>query len=260
MPWILSAFDRARRSGKADWKSMTLAVLKNRLMSETGGSFDERVFGARNIAEFVRAFPEYLHVDFDRPYPLVTLLDVARSEGGAPRSAMTERVRADLWRATFDYQSGRIYVFDVARGIAVAAADGTTGPQLPTLTQAELDAWRQAFADTVRTDLSAPEVEELERWHRDRLPTQALPRSLRSLWNRTMTTRAIERLQDWFRTQALTLPQDLILQPAAAESSEAEELRRFVQSCVARMTPTELQSLRLPAAAAARVSSPQRSS
>ena len=50
---IVSAYERARSSGKLDWNKMTMAVLKNRLLDLTQGAFDETTYGATSFTDFV---------------------------------------------------------------------------------------------------------------------------------------------------------------------------------------------------------------
>jgi hypothetical protein len=233
---------------------MTVAVLKNRLKTETHGAFNERTYGARNIAEFVRAFPDLVKVDFDRPYPLVTLLESAVATNSDTTEPGTDRLRPDLWRALFDYRSGETFVLDASRGLAVPEGEGLVGARLPTLSEAELDAWRETFAASERARLEGFVREQLDEWQRARLPTRALPVALRPLWNRFMTQKALERLRAWFEDHGLPIPEDLTAKAKPlGKSLEEDYLRRFVQACVARMSLDELRSLHLPAAVAARV-------
>lgn len=59
---IEQAFEDARRTGRPDWHTMTIAVLKNRILTRNR-SFQERDYGARTIAGFVRRYPDLLLLD-----------------------------------------------------------------------------------------------------------------------------------------------------------------------------------------------------
>jgi hypothetical protein len=252
---IRAAFEQARRKGKPDWNAMTIAVLKNRLITEAGGSFDERKFGAKSMADFVGRFPDVVRVDFDRTYPVVTLLETKEGPDNSIAQKGTGRLRPDLWRAVFDYSSGRPYVWDRGTGRAVMAADKSDGPALPTITDGELDQWRSLFAESARVDLSVHEKQQLDRWRDQRLPTALLPPSLRPQWNKRLTTNAIQRLERWFLEHELAAPPDFVAYEflPTAESPEAIALRRFAQSAIAKMTLAELRLLQLPMTASARV-------
>jgi hypothetical protein len=70
---IQAAFEQARIAGKKDWQHMTVAVLKNRLLSLTGGTFKEEQFGARTVADFVRKAGAIVELDDTRFPPVVSL-------------------------------------------------------------------------------------------------------------------------------------------------------------------------------------------
>ena len=57
---IVRAFAEARAKGKADWRTMNLAVLKNGLLQSTGRGFRETDYGAKTIRELVEGVPDLL--------------------------------------------------------------------------------------------------------------------------------------------------------------------------------------------------------
>jgi hypothetical protein len=94
---ILQAFRMARDSGKADWRRMAVAVLKNRLLQLTRGAFSETAFGAQTFPEFVLRDAEITRLDKSTWPPIVELtVDLPqRAEDVAPPVAGQGRVRSD---------------------------------------------------------------------------------------------------------------------------------------------------------------------
>ena len=183
---IVQAFEDARRTGRPDWRTMTIAVLKNRMLKRNR-SFQERDYGARTIAEFVRRYPDLLLLDDSSVPPRVSL---RTPSADIPTTTDVEhsRIRPDLWKAVVDYQSGLTYIWDgeAARSTEdLSPEEAASQRVLPTLSVAELDTWRQEFRDNVnaliRDDPTA--VEQTRRWIENRLGTRYLPASLRTLWN-----------------------------------------------------------------------------
>jgi len=71
---ILAAFAQARTSGREDWRQMTVAVLKNRILSLTNRTFDERRWGAASFREFVDQFDDVVSPDTSTRPPIVELI------------------------------------------------------------------------------------------------------------------------------------------------------------------------------------------
>ena len=57
---IVRAFAEARAKNKADWRTMMLGVLKNRLLQSTGRGFRETDYGAKTMRELVEMVPDLL--------------------------------------------------------------------------------------------------------------------------------------------------------------------------------------------------------
>ena len=57
---IVRAFAEARAKDKADWRTMMLGVLKNRLLQSTGRGFRETDYGAKTMRELVEMVPDLL--------------------------------------------------------------------------------------------------------------------------------------------------------------------------------------------------------
>ena len=57
---IVRAFAEARAKGKADWRTMKLGVLKNRLLQSTRRGFREADYGAKTMQALVEGVPELL--------------------------------------------------------------------------------------------------------------------------------------------------------------------------------------------------------
>jgi hypothetical protein len=63
---LMGAFEQARASGHPQWRQLRSAVLKNRLLSATGRTFDEARWGVEKFAEFLALFPDIVSVDSPR--------------------------------------------------------------------------------------------------------------------------------------------------------------------------------------------------
>ncbi|HEX2766792.1 MAG TPA: hypothetical protein VHR55_09190 [Candidatus Limnocylindria bacterium] len=117
---ILAAFAAARASGKKDWRQMTTAVLKSRLMKLTDGSFDEGQYTKRGMRGFVAKFPDLVALDDHRTHPLVTLLWAGESPRNEPAEAAYEVV-PDEWRRSVRSSSvDTRLIADLAAGKTVA--------------------------------------------------------------------------------------------------------------------------------------------
>jgi hypothetical protein len=237
---------------------MTIAVLKNRLLNLTDRSFQEKDYGARTIAEFVRRYPDLLLLD-DSSFPPKVRLRTSDTTTTAPADVHRSRIRPDLWKAIVDYQSGLTYIWD---GEAARPADDLSADEaeqqrvLPTLSVEELDVWRREFLDNVeeliRDDSSA--MEQARRWIDSRLGTPYLPASLRTPWNQELKRRVIDRLATWFAAQELPAPADLLQARPVGRSQPvgADTLRQLILRCVQVMTENELRQMNLPPSAVLR--------
>lgn len=74
---VIRAFELARQRGKADWRRMSTAVLKNRILQLTDHTFSERQFGADSFSSFLRLCSGVIRVDRNTRHPTIELLDVA---------------------------------------------------------------------------------------------------------------------------------------------------------------------------------------
>ena len=100
---IRQAFRQARDSGKGDWRRMTTAGLKSRILTLTNRRFEESAYGAASFAEFLSKYADIIAVDRTYSHPIVEL-----NEEGSPALESPEtgspsgrgRIRSDLWRAT----------------------------------------------------------------------------------------------------------------------------------------------------------------
>jgi hypothetical protein len=254
---IEQAFEDARRSGRSDWQTMTIAVLKNRILNRNR-SFQERDYGARTIAEFVRRYPDLLLLDDSSVPPKVSLRASTASTATAT-DVEHSRIRPDLWNAIIDYQSGLTYTWDgesaqSAEGRSVDEADAQR--VLPTLSVAELDTWRQEFRDNVNDLIrdNPTAAEQTRHWIENRLGTRYLPASLRTLWNQELKRRVVDRLTAWFTDQGLPAPPGLLQarQVVRDQAVGADTLRQLILRCVQVMTENELRQVNLPPSAVLR--------
>ena len=183
---LLATFAAARRSGKPEWRSMTAAVLKNRLLDLTSREFDTSQYGASSFLEFVSSFPDLLAVDRAVSPQMVTLLQVETTadESSLPSTEpLRGRVRPDLWRAILDYTSGATYLWDPTTAAARATReteDLTPDLALPTIDEEEMSHWRSEFAERHWRNLSErpQHFMLLEGWRSSNLGTYALPPAL----------------------------------------------------------------------------------
>jgi hypothetical protein len=256
---IIEAFEEARRRGNPDWRTMTVAVLKNRLLKITERSFREVDYGSRSISEFVKRYPDILVFDDSTAPPKVSLR--AGSIGvPAPVPGDQNRIRPDLWSAIIDYRSGLTYVWDglIARPVDTSSTvnEEDSTPALPTLTIEEFDDWRRQFIERTAelTSEDPVAIEQAGRWLENRLGTRYLPAALRAPWNRELKQLVVDRLVSWFREHGIAPPADLLqTRPAAPRQVVgADTLRQLVLRCVRVMTEDELRQLSLPPSAVLR--------
>lgn len=245
---VRRAFEQAR-AGKPDgWRTMTLPVLKNRLLQLTDRRFSERDYGTRNMAELAAALPGLLELDPASRPAAVTLLDPTSVPDPAAARPST-RIRADLWDAVMNYTAGHRWAWSGTS--AVPEPDAPDGaPLLPTVTADELELWRADFA---RAHFGEPGAEDLDAWVSSSGATRQLPPGLRPRWNADVKRRVLARLDGWFPANGIAAPDDASIVPAGRDRpvapARAGSLRAFVAGCVAVMTDDELASLALPAPA-----------
>ena len=252
---VVSAFEAAKESGRADWEVMTTAVLKNRILLATAREFDEHDYGATSFTEAIRQIPDLVELDETTRPPRARLIapgdaNGAEAQEGDSRPAIAAgRVRNDLWDAVLDYSSAGVYVWDGSRAVRVEADEVGDRPRLPTISSEDMAAWRQAFA-------SEHADRQLDDWAERGLGTLALPADIRGPWNQVIKSNVLGILSAWFDKQGLELPADTLASSASKRPSsdhiEAEELRRFLLRCVAVMKPSELQAVQIPASVAFR--------
>lgn len=261
---ILAAFDEARATRRVNWVQMTTAVLKNRLLNSTHREFSEADYGASSMVDFVRLFPDDLTVDTQQRPPVVQLirpeilpdLNTEEDEDGTDRPALN-RIRPDLWRAIVDFSNDTAYVWDEVVSRARPAIPDDVSPVMPTITSADVTAWRQNFTDSIRPGLSSTEIiERLDEWSRRGYGTGFLPTGLRGQWSGFFRNKIEQRLRAFFTDQGIPVPDDLVVEatqqsPELAQSRQhggqagVEQLRSLVQHCVAVMSEQELTDLRI---------------
>ena len=260
---IRKAYEMARSSGKSDWKRMTVAVLKNRILQLTNREFRETKYGANTFLEFLKSASDIVRVDETaRPAVAEYLSEPEPGGSEAPTTERFVRVRPDLWRAVMDYASGHQFVWEPATNSAreTAPEEVSEGqvPEnaLPTISPDELSAWRGEFVAKHIGGIDGSTAARLEHWQKHRLPSTFLSSRLLGDWNRELKSRVAARLTDWFQTKGLPPPVDLVSVPPELPRreipSDVAALRRLIAECVAVMTERELSDLRLPPAAVLR--------
>ena len=247
---IKLAFAQARDSGKPDWETMTLPVLKNRIIQVSKNSFKEPDLGAESFRDFLQNNADIVDVD-DEVRPASTRLK-DRFNVPAERQASTRRnaIRPDLWRAALDYSSGAQYVWDPRTQSAVVQGVDTQGPLLPKISAAQFDEWKKAFIDELTVEVL--EKNRVDQWLAKALPTIALPPRFRGPWSVFLKNKVQVILEAWFKEQSLTPPSSPSVHPEVPPQDETEKLRDFVLNCVKSMSRMELEALALPAISAFR--------
>jgi hypothetical protein len=259
---LVGAFASARRSNRADWRRMTLGVLKNRILLQTD-QFDERAWRAARFSDFVALYPHLVQVDHSVKPPMAELLSTELDESQLgpislpPTSDHPSFVRRDLWNGVVDYSSGRVYVWRDGIALPLAVEEvAEDGLKLPTLTRADMEAWRAEFVETAKSGMSSSDLSErLDSWLADSRTAAALPTVLRRQWLDYLKKRVIDRLLQWFDENGLTPPTELTVAPVprAREADEAERLRDLLIRCVRIMSRSEMESLRIPPAVVLRL-------
>jgi hypothetical protein len=245
---VVSAFGAARARGKADWRRMKFAVLKNRMLQMSRRAFSEQNHEVTSLRELLGRYPTLVRIDGDS----VELLEqgAARVFESAPTlddGVLGEfaRVRPDLWEAAVDYSSGKKYAWDKDAGRAREALPGDE-LLLPTVQRDEFAVWRREFVE-------AEGAVGLDQWRDEGLNLKALPPELRRKWNEFVKARVAQRFREWFEQHGITASVTVAREPAKSRhDSTTEDLRRVVAACVAVMTADELAELKLPPAAVAR--------
>jgi len=251
---IRAAFERARQSGNSEWRSMTAAVLKNRLLDLTERTFDESSWGAETFTGFLAQFGDVVALDLGSHPPEVSLLGEDATSPSSVRRPLPElgprrRIRADLWDSVLDY-SGVRYAWDgqraapVNEGFAVSSTD-----LLPSLTREEFKQWRTEFVQ--RQCEGNPALgPRLNDWLEREQPLAALPAPLRISWVVELKRRVLKRLDSWFEGRGEPLPPGAIVgDESSSPGPEADEsaLRERVLDAVRTMSRDELEALQLPA-------------
>ncbi|MCI2956353.1 hypothetical protein MN032_01505 [Agromyces atrinae] len=261
-PLILKAFRQAQESPKADWTTMAVPVLKNRLLQLSSGEFRESDYGSPNIWHFVTQFPEVLAAEGARPHERVRLIEPeaieadSRATPAALDPAGLGRIRQDLWRAVFDYSAQETFVWDERKGRARVRTHSDTDslPVLPTLSAEDMGELRAEFV-RLQERVSDYDATRLDEWAARGGPTAALPRLYRGLWNAHLKSHAANALRAFFLAEDLDVPTDLVggvLTPDVPER-EAEQLRRLAHRYIDAMTADELGRLSFEMAVVARV-------
>ena len=257
---IVRAYDDARRSGKLDWRLMTAAVLKNRLLDLTNREFDEVHYGASTFMEFIARYPDLLSVD-DRNFPPTVELHGSEAEQLSPPNGDLHpapyHIRSDLWQAALDYSSGAHYVWDDEKQEARRSLGSEHLPLIDTVSYDLQRRWRREFLDNIKQPLNITEYEALEgeQWLQLHLGTSRLPARLVPHWNRFFRDSVLRFLRNWFSHSGLQVPDDLVStlsRRSATTPSETEKLRELVISTARMMTHKELSELKLPSEAVLR--------
>ena len=232
---------------------MTTAVLKNRILSLTGGEFEESQYGATSFTDFLSKHGNAIRLDDASFPPIVKLLrddqsdvEPTASQGGGPGT----RIRSDLWLAILDYASGNTYVWDEDTSLACPSQPGDHHPLIPTITLADQQVWGADFINTHATHSEMPgaDRQRLSDWHIRTLGTNQLPVSLRPAWNRYLRRRVIQSLLEWLDSHDIEPPSDvsITVEQISVPQDEAEALRQFVLRVVQQMDAHELAGISLP--------------
>jgi hypothetical protein len=253
---VMRAYALALAGGREEWRRMSIAVLKNRLLDMTDREFDEAKWGVGGTRAFVGLLDDIVELDDTTKPSTVVLRDEIDVEP-AVQAAVSEsarrggnwRVRRDLWDAVLDFGSGSVYVWDGQTAVRrpPGGAPGDTATVLPTTTAEELNTWRAQYAGEILGTANETSRPQIEQWRDAPVSSQLLPPALRARWFGVLKTHVRARLEEWFAERAEDPPRDLVTTAAGAPGvDDTERLRAFVLHAVERMNRTELEALSLP--------------
>lgn len=245
---VRQAFEAARDSGKPDWDTMTVAVLKNRLL-KLSDTFSERKYGARTMSDLVSKIPDLVELDRSFMPPIVRLREGELEKNR--RSYLGQQIRPDLWNAIVDYARGEPYVWAGGKAVPVSETHGGKDYLVfPTFSAEDLDGMRSAFAERFHNTGDDDQKESLESWRAAGKSVRALPSSLQRRWNTEFKEQVVQRLDQWFVENSIEPPDDMLASPRRPARDQPlpalQALRQFVIRCVEEMTLEELSELRLP--------------
>lgn len=247
---VSQAFEKARQRNPERWRVMTVAVLKNRLLQLTERQFTEASYGATNMIEIASKFSDHLLIDESVQPPTVVFRESSSTSFEPSGPGRGFKVREDLWNGIVDYASGRTWYWIGEEAVADSPGEGSNAPVLPTLTENDMQSWRDEFASAHLEHLDDREAAHLERWRSGRGRTSELPKSLRSAWNERLKSAVADRINNWFNDRDEPAPLDLLVRSIKTRTPDKTEepgsLRTFVNGCIAEMTDAELGSLALP--------------
>lgn len=217
-----AAFLHAQSKLGPDATTMTIGVLKNRLLQITDRRFDPRDFGVADMRAFLVMLAPQVQVTKRTIHGEVTL-NVAQDSVRAARVPSSKqrttevsprpvapvevpqdllkhdgRTRPDLWTAVMDYASGEKYVWDERLGEARPTRGKEILPMMPTVTPVELGEWRRTFISEHKSVIEGSDLASAQRWQEQGLATVYLPTRLRQTWNRELSLRVRQRLQEFF--------------------------------------------------------------
>jgi len=212
---VRKAFEAARSKGKPDWKRMSVAVLKNRLLDATDREFREIDYGAASFLEFLHSLADLVRIDQSTFPPSVELIATLKGTGSQGSNAPQEdeaiglppsvfkggQLRSDLWSAVIDWDENVSYFWDSRQGRVHKTdrrADDTRA--VPRITKAEALAMRTSFAKSHSHELPPLERARLEAWAANKLPIAQLPKDLASRWRQVLTAHVQARLNTWTGT------------------------------------------------------------
>lgn len=239
---VNAAFLQAQRKLGPAATTMSLGVLKNRLLQITDRRFDSRDFGASNLSAFLEMLAPDFTLQRDAQNGLVSLAAPLTSptsqqrESTRPTAKLSVadqppevilkshgRSREDLWFAIMDYTSGLTYVWDERIGEARPSRGNEDLPVMPTLTAVEMGEWRRTFIEDYKNELEGSDLAAAQRWQEHGLATAYLPTQLQKPWNRELALRVRQRLQEYF---ARLNPQSSSIAgaPASGLVNEQEEV------------------------------------
>lgn len=282
---VKAAFLQAQRKGGPGANSMTMAVLKNRLLHITDRRFDTNDFGAADMRAFVallapsfelvkqngteRVCPAISGIDNDAPkavparrVPSKVPAEIMQEATAKPKEDVPRRgrIREDLWTALMDYASGHVYVWDSRDGLARPKRPAESDlPIVPTLTPVELAEWRRTFIEEQRDQLQGSELASAQRWQEQGLATPFLPWSMQQAWNRELAARVRQRSSAFFARMTETSLGSAVITAVPTETETAKDA--LADSLTAArnrgdgFTVGELLAQQLPGASGEQVSS-----
>jgi len=238
---------------------MTSAVLKNRLLQISGGSFREAEWGYKSFADLLANADLSAVAEIDRttsPTTIRLLSDQVGQVGEPDALGPNQVIRRDIWSAIFDQEAETTWYWDRRNQRPTTSAEDESAPRLPRVDAVMLRTWRAQFVQTLPQ--AAAESLTILSWMDDGKVGDNFPISVRHAWFAFLKKVVLDLLKSWLADNDLSSETPLIEPRKGGRLDGHSDLRRFILSVVEHMTESELVDLKIPPLAAMRASDRRR--